>query len=106
MSTVLKSRWPKPEIGMGATVKLYTDRHAATICGIVGKQIWVRRDIAKRIDENGMSDNQVYEFITDPVAPVEKFSLRKDGRYVKVRHSHAGPQLWVGIRSHYRDFSY
>jgi len=96
-----------PVIGMGATIQGYTDRHAATIVAVLGKVISVRRDIARRIDANGMSNAQSYSYAPDPNAPVEKFSLRSNGTYIKVgRKMGQGTILWVGHRAHYYDFSF
>ena len=61
---------PEPVVGMGATILLWTDRHAATITEVfvLGKYTYVkvRQDTSKRIDKNGMSEDQDYEFTPNP----------------------------------------
>ncbi|HAM16020.1 MAG TPA: hypothetical protein DCP91_09235 [Eggerthellaceae bacterium] len=56
------------EVGMGATEMMYSDRHAYTVQKIVSdKRIIVTRDKAVRIDNNGASDIQEYEFESTPL---------------------------------------
>jgi len=95
-----------PEVGMGATLISWTDRTAATIVEVhvSGKTLWVQRDHARRTDDRGMSDAQDYEYTPDPDAPVEVFTVRHDGRWVRKGSStRSGTVLLVGARDHYRD---
>jgi hypothetical protein len=56
-----------PEVGMGATEIMYSDRHAFTVVEVLGpKRIVVQRDRATRTDGLGMSDAQSYNFEADP----------------------------------------
>ena len=103
---------PIPEVGMGATILMWTDRHACTIVKVVHngwlppKKIAVQRDHAKRTDDRGMSDAQSYEYSPNTEAPIEWFSLRKDGAYVKVGASINGYRLRIGDRKEYYDYSF
>jgi hypothetical protein len=98
---------PKPEVGMGATLLMYSDRHPYTIVEVRndGKLIGVQRDDAKRTDKNGCSESQEYEYSRCPDAPVEWYSLRKNGSYVLVGESMNGSPLRIGDREEYYDFS-
>ena len=66
-----------PKVGDGATLFLYSDRHAYTVRHVrvspSGKTITIRatRDKVRRIDNNGMSESQAYEYET--VEPDSKF---------------------------------
>lgn len=53
-----------PEVGKGATVLLYSDRHAYEVIEVSKdlKSVKIQRYAPKRIDANGMSDNQSYEY--------------------------------------------
>ena len=53
-----------PEVGKGATVLLYSDRHAYEVIEVSKdlKEVKIQRYTPKRIDANGMSDNQSYEY--------------------------------------------
>lgn len=93
---------PTPVVGMGATILMWTDRYAATIVKVTPTQIHVQRDIAKRIDKNGMSETQNYEFTTDPTASVEIFRKTKSG----YRMTGGGASLRIGERDEYHDFSF
>ncbi len=93
-----------PEVGMGVTFLGWTDRHAGTIVKILSPtRIQVQQDLATRTDSNGMSEAQTYEFAPNPSAPVQTFSLRKDGGYKKVGGT---SQLLIGKRSEYYDYSF
>jgi hypothetical protein len=58
---------PEPEVGMGVTMLGWTDRHAGTIVEVNNKKryIAVTEDHAKRIDNNGISESQEYEYTPD-----------------------------------------
>lgn len=98
-----------PEVGMGATILLWSDRHAATIVGIErkGKKLLVQRDKAIRTDKLGMSDAQAYTYERDEDADTEAFTLRKNGKWVREGTGmKSGTKLAIGYRSEYYDFSF
>jgi hypothetical protein len=98
---------PIPEIGMGATILMWTDRHACTIVDVKGKSVFIREDIAKRTDGLGMSDCQTYEYTPNPDAPVQEYTLRKNGKYIKKGNDMKnGTVLAIGFRREYYDFSF
>lgn len=95
---------PVPEVGMGATIVMYSDRHAATVVEVVGpKKIIVQEDTSTRTDKNGMSENQDYNYSPNPAAPRRTFTLRKDGRW---HESKAGTIIRLGERDSYHDFGF
>jgi hypothetical protein len=96
-----------PEIGMGATVLMWSDRHAATIVEVSksGKRVGIAEDEAKRVDGNGMSDSQSYEY-SPGTGSVQYFTLRKNGAWVREGDSMKGARLAIGARQHYYDFSF
>ena len=103
------SKQPEPEVGMGATILMWSDREAATIVSVSksGKRIEVQRDHAKRTDNNGLSESQTYEFTPNPEGPRIAYTLRKNGQWVREGESMKGGQrLRVGSRDHYYDFSF
>lgn len=98
-----------PEVGMGATILSWTDRHAATIVEVSksGKSIVVQEDNAKRVDTNGMSDAQNYEHTPNTDAPRITYTLRKNGQWVRQGDPlKGGGRLRVGVRDHHFDFSF
>jgi hypothetical protein len=92
---------PKPEVGMGATILMWTDRKACTIVKVTRTQVHVQEDKAIRTDDYGMSDCQSYRYERDEAAPVMIFRLRKNGAY-----KGPGGQLRIGDRSAYHDYSF
>lgn len=108
---------PVPVVGMGATLLGWTDRHAATVVGIEtlvqegGKvkkgEILIRRDRAVRIDKNGMSESQTYEYSEDTAAPTVAYTFRKNGSWVRKGDTLKGGQrVALGHRDEYHDFSF
>lgn len=109
---------PEPEVGMGATILCWTDRQAATIMLTWNEKgtrfIGVREDTAKRIDKNGLSESQTYEYQPNPDGREYIFRQEKDGRWQQVRQNQEtkrwvkvnGEGLRIGSRDHYHDFSF
>lgn len=105
----------EPEVGMGATLCLWSDSHAYTITDVIRfksgknagaiKAVIAQRDIAKRIDKNGMSESQDYEYTFDPTAKGTVFTLRKNGRYL-AEGGDGGTRLAIGFRREYYDYSF
>lgn len=113
---------PDPKVGMGATFLSWTDRAAGTIVAveeIVASRryfrIAVSHDTAKRIDDNGMSESQTYEYTSNmDVAGADWFQQDKRGMWVRiVRNPETGKWnqskdggLRIGQRETYHDFSF
>jgi hypothetical protein len=99
---------PTPEVGMGATMLSWTDRKAATIIEVSksGKRITIQPDKSTRTDSNGMSESQSYTYEPNPKAYAIEYSLRKNGRWVRVGDSMTGSSLLVGHREEYYDYSF
>jgi hypothetical protein len=97
-----------PEVGMGATMLYYTDRHAATIVEVKSpRRIVLQEDTATRIDKNGMSEDQDYSYTTNPNGGTKEFTLRKNGRWVaKGDSAKSGLCCHIGSRGTYYDFSF
>ena len=95
---------PKPEVGMGATIYFYTDRHAATVTKVSpsGKTIELQEDKAVRVDDHGMSESQSYTFERNPNGRVYTARLRQNGTF----KTSTGQGVSLGSRSEYYDFSF
>lgn len=91
-----------PQVGMGATLVMWTDTHAYTITRVSksGKSFWMKQDKAIRIDDNGMSDCQEYRYEPQPEMPEEMVRMTKRG------WMHDGMFVRVGQRSEYYDYSF
>ena len=90
---------PQPEVGMGATETMWSDRHAGTIVRIISPtRIGWKRDKATGTGD-GMSTTRTYTYERDPDAPEEVFSLRRSGRWVRQSESiGCGAGLIIGRR--------
>lgn len=106
---------PMPYVGMGATLLSWTDRDPATIVevNLAKKYIVVQRDEAVRVDSNGMSESQEYEFTPNPNAP--RMIYKKNRKGIWKRHEFNergrlvlahGQGLRIGERDKYYDFSF
>ena len=69
---------PEPTVGMGVTMLSWTDRDAGTIVEVNMKKryIAVTEDSKKRIDNNGISESQEYEY--NSVMDGHRYYYRKD----------------------------
>lgn len=108
-----------PLCGDAATVYGWTDRYACTVTEVVIQksgtvEVIVQQDHAKRIDTNGMSECQSYEYSRNEEGRVWTFKLHK-GRWKetyisqetgRVRMFSRGVGLKIGVREHYHDFSF
>ncbi len=93
------------EVGMGGTYVMWTDRKAVTVVEVsrTGHRVVTQDDTATRVDSNGMSDAQRYEFSRDENGTLRTFTRRKDGAY---RETGGTSRLLLGARQHYYDYSF
>lgn len=92
---------PTPEVGMGVTILMWTDREAGTIVKVTPTQIHIQRDRAIRADNNGMSESQSYTYEPNPKAEILIYRRTKSGAY-----KGALGQLRIGERDAYHDYSF
>lgn len=108
-----------PEVGKGATVLLWTDRHAYEVIEVSNdkKRVVVQQYFPKRIDKNGMSESQEYEY--KELSPVKEVIVWKWGgwRFERdVMKHQQGLTKWVkkypkvniiwGVKREYYDYSF
>lgn len=108
------SKNPEPEVGMGATVIMWTDRKAVTITEVINyksgpkagtvRAVKTRPCRAIRTDENGMSDAQSYRYEEMPDAPEATWTRRQDGSFRPVGEQYR--VLAIGFRDEYYDYSF
>ena len=104
-----RSANPAPIVGDGATILSWSDRHAGTIIEVAngGKTITVQEDLVTRMDSNGLSDAQSYDYERNPNGSTTIFTLRKNGRWVTQGESMRGGRgVSLGVRDHYFDYSF
>jgi len=120
IKTVATKGMPAPQVGMGATLLCYTDRHACTVTKVfeVNKKLYVevQQDFAVRIDGNGMSECQKYDFKPNPNGStytyrwcekkqrwLKVFFNKETNRYNLIQNAFG---LSIGNRDEYYDFSF
>lgn len=105
------SAQPEPYVGMPATICHWSDRSPVVVVEVAasGKRIKTAPVAYRRVDDNGMSESQSYEFDTEPIegARPKVWSLRKNGRWVEVGLAIGqGPGLSLGHFAAYYDYSF
>ena len=115
-----------PRVGMGATIRNYSDRQACTIVEVSrsGKRIVVQHDEATLLNgfESGEPDAltftlggfcghvegvQRYSYAPNPAGSRETFTLRKTGQWIaEGEKAKGGTQLIVGRRAHHHDYNF
>lgn len=111
MKREIEIKGEKIKVGDGCTILWYSDRTPATIIEISDDErtIKVQEDKATRIDNNGMSDCQDYEYERDVNGSIYTFKrTRKDkNTYTSNgKYSDWGTKLGFGWREKYFDYSF
>lgn len=103
-----QARQPDPEVGMGCTVLMWTDRLAGTIVAVPNRRtVHMQCDEVYRTDSHGMSDAQSYRYERNPNAQVRVYTLRKNGAWVRQGGKmRGGERLAIGMRQQYYDYSF
>ena len=107
---------PAPYVGMPATLLSWTDRNPATVIEVnmTKRYIVVQDDDYQRIDSNGLSESQEYEYTPNPNGHTRIFRKDKKGQWVqhyvnpetKRLVQSRGCGLRLGAREKYYDFSF
>lgn len=99
-----------PVVGEGATILGWTDRHAGTVIEVrADGSFTVQEDTVQRVDSNGMSEMQTYEYTPNPAGLTHDFAPVKRGKakgQLRERGSKDGNGVVLGRRDHYHDFSF
>jgi hypothetical protein len=105
---------PEPTVGMGVTMLSWTDREAGTIVEVNMKKryIAVTDDHAKRIDNNGMSESQEYEYTSDFNGHRNYYRKDRKGQWRRCFYNEnkrlvfGTGGLIIGRREKYHDFTF
>jgi hypothetical protein len=87
-----------PTVGKGATIHMFTDRHAATIVKVTPTQVHVQQDVARPAAGHDYFGAQKYEYERNPGAPIRVFRKTKGGYRDANRDV-----LGIGYRCEYHD---
>ena len=96
-----------PEIGMGVTKCVGSDRYPYSVVLIVSpKKIVVRSDQYRRVDQNGFSEQQEYEYTPNPTGIEKTLTLRSNGRWCEEGEKSQYSFWSLGVRRAYTDPSF
>ena len=101
------------KVGDGATIAYFSDRTPCTIIEIEdqGRWIKVQEDNYVRIDKNGMSDCQDYEYSRNPNGRIHTFKRTRKNKNVYTDNGvytwgNYGSKLYFGYRERYYDYTF
>jgi hypothetical protein len=107
-----------PNIGDGATILSWTDRHPATVIDIEekGRYVYVttQDDNYHRVDKNGMSDAQTYLYSPNPEGAIRHWRINQRGETDRVSinpetgrwNKWGSGGIYFGRREKFHDFSF
>ena len=99
-----------PVVGMGVTECMWSDRDPYEIVEVQdARHIIIRRLDARRIDNNGMSECQEYEYTSNPDNMAIRLYKANDGRWVRRVGKNGVDRSsgwYVGYAEKYRDPSF
>ena len=100
-----QTRPKHPEVGMGVTELMYSDRHPYTVVAILSPtRVQVQADEAIRTDHSGFSEAQEYTYTRQPDSAIITLRLNKHGRWKRLGDSQGCTYL-IGVREEYYDFT-
>lgn len=89
------------KVGTGATEYFYTDKIPYEVTRVINQQhVFIRRMNAIRIDNNGMSDCQEYEYKSDLSAPEIELVKRANGPWLRV--DYYSKEKWLEMAKQHR----
>ena len=100
-----------PKVGAGVTVIMWTDRYAGTVISVAPdrKSFVIQEDRVKRIDDNGMSEMQEYEYFRSKEGLTHLFKIVSRGKNKgqwRENGRNNGSSIIIGVRRHYHDYSF
>jgi predicted Abi (CAAX) family protease len=90
----------------GATLGVGSDCYPYTILTRSDRKITAQRDNFRAGEGHEYFGNQVWDITPNPDATIETFTLRKNGRWIRVGDSKNGCALYPGHKRAYRDPSF
>ena len=103
------SRSPEPEVGMGVTECLWSDREPYEVVEVTdSRHIKVRRMATKIVSGSSYDGSAEYEYSSDPNGYVVSLFKKKNGRWVERigRSESKGSGWFLGRAEKYRDPSF
>jgi hypothetical protein len=109
INTILANNNSLPVLDGPATVLSYSDRYPCTVISLTDKEVIVQEDHSRRIDSNGMSETQNYDYSRNLNGRTFTYRKVKSGRR-KGQWREGGLTDGIGIifgtREKYYNFSF
>jgi hypothetical protein len=100
-----QTRSLQPTVGIGVTEIMFSDRHPYTVIEVISpKRIRVQADTATRVDDNGYSESQEYNYTPNPKGEIITLFLNKWGKWKQAGQAQSSTFL-IGKREEYYDFT-
>ena len=109
INTILANNNSLPVLDGPATVLSYSDRYPCTVISVTDKEVIVQEDHSRRIDSNGMSETQNYDYSRNAYGRTFTYRKVKSGRRKgqwREGGLTAGCGIIFGTREKYYDFSF
>ena len=103
------SKGKEPQVGMGVTEMLWSDRHPWEIIEVKDERHIVVRELDwKRVDGGGFSEAQEYEYSSNPDNRTARLFRTKKGQWrERIGKNGLGCTVFViGVAERYYDFSF
>ncbi len=89
------------EVGTGVTEYFFSDRIPYEVTKVLNQEhVFIRRMNAIRIDKNGMSEDQEYEYKSDTSAPEIELVKRSNGVWLRV--DYYSKEKWLEMTKQHR----
>lgn len=95
-------------VGMGATEYMWSDTVPYEVIKVVDeKHVVVRRMDYKRVDKEGMSDYQEYEYTSNPKNYIARLTKTKNGWRARLENGKLSSTTFsLGVMKRYFDYSF
>lgn len=98
---------PNPEVGMGATEYMWSDREAYEIISVKDERHCTARRLDSRLKEGSDWLDQDYEYFSNEKNATVQLFKKKNGRWVeRYPNGSYGNSFGIGHAEHYRDPSF
>lgn len=95
-----------PVVGNFATLQRHSDRNVYLVILATAARALLQRVNVTRIDDNGMSESQTYEYSPNPDGAIITATKRKDGTWKEIGVRGRSGRVYFNRANEYYDFSF
>lgn len=97
---------PEPEVGMGATELMWSDRHPYEVIEVQDSRHVTVRELSHKLVKGSIYGDAEYEYSSNPDGKVTKLFKTKEGRWVERIGRSYGSRFALGYAEYYYDPSF